>query len=241
MSSVGSPRLTAFRLRADAAPIRSAVPARDWMNATQERYAYRCLPLSIANASGWEIVSPATFEVTWFGGDRKEDLVVKGGGQFAVSHFGGGTLTFHTGYLFRTEPGWALWVRGRPNAEKRRIVPLEGLVETDWLTFPFTMNWRFTRSGTVRFEKDEPIAFITPVAHAALDAYELDVRSIDSDPDLKAAYETRSAERTGFNTALVARDPATMRRGWEKHYVRGCPAAGHHVTKRRMKAPREVA
>lgn len=241
MTAAGSHRLTAYRLHAGAAPIRPAVPARDWMDATRERYAYRCLPLSIANASGWEIVCPEAFEAVWFGGDRKEDLVVKGGGQFAVSHFGGGTLTFHTGYLFRTEPGWALWVRGRPNAEKPRIAPLEGLVETDWLTFPFTMNWRFTRTGVVRFEKGEPIAFVTPVAHAALDAYEIEVRSIDSDPDLKATYEARSAERMGFNAALAARDPDATKRGWEKHYVRGCPAASHHVTKRRMKAPREVA
>ena len=34
--------------------------------------------------------------------------------------------------------------------------PLVGLIETDWLPFPFTMNWVFTRPGRVRLEKGEP-------------------------------------------------------------------------------------
>ena len=70
-------------------------------------------------------------------------------------------LTFHPGYLFRTPPGWSMWAMGPPNHIKDGIQPLAGLVETDWLPFPFTMNWIFTRPGTVRFEKGEPFCFIT--------------------------------------------------------------------------------
>ena len=33
------------------------------------------------------------------------------------------------------------------------LQPLAGVVETDWLPFPFTMNWLFTQPGRVRFEK----------------------------------------------------------------------------------------
>ena len=60
--------------------------------------------------------------------------------RFVISHFGSGVLTFHAGYLFRTPPGWAVWARGAPNTVKDGIVPLDGLVETDWLPFTFTMN-----------------------------------------------------------------------------------------------------
>ena len=35
--------------------IRPAEPRRDWMDETPEAFAYRCLPLNIANAHGWEI------------------------------------------------------------------------------------------------------------------------------------------------------------------------------------------
>ena len=101
---------------------------------------------------------PCSFSATWTGGNLTSDIQIRPLGDPArvdsrvVSHFGHGVLTFHTGYLFRTSPGWALWCRGAPNTVKHGIVPLDGLVETDWLPFPFTMNWRFTRPGTVRFD-----------------------------------------------------------------------------------------
>ena len=43
--------------------IQPAPATRDWMDKTPQSYAYRCLPLNIANAHGWEILSPSTFEV----------------------------------------------------------------------------------------------------------------------------------------------------------------------------------
>jgi len=40
---------------------------------------------------------------------------------------------------------------GPPNWPKDGVYPLSGLVETDWLPFPFTMNWQMTRAGSVSF------------------------------------------------------------------------------------------
>ena len=39
--------------------IRPASVERDWMEGTDQRYAYRCLPLNIANTFGWEILCTA--------------------------------------------------------------------------------------------------------------------------------------------------------------------------------------
>lgn len=41
--------------------IRPAPLEREWMNGTNQRFAYRCLPLNIANAHGWEILNAAGF------------------------------------------------------------------------------------------------------------------------------------------------------------------------------------
>src|SRR5689334_8953002 len=46
--------------------IRPAEATRPWMDATPEAFAYRCLPLNIANAHGWEILSPCSFEAIWY-------------------------------------------------------------------------------------------------------------------------------------------------------------------------------
>jgi hypothetical protein len=240
-----APQLVCYPVEPDPPAIEPARAARDWMDRTDQRYAYRCLPLSIANASGWEILCPIAFEARWDGSDGRTGITIRSAedparaGRLATSHFGHGILTLHTGYLFRTSPGWALWVRGAPNTAKRNLVPLDGVVETDWLDFPFTMNWRFTRSGSVGFEKGEPFCFITPMPHAVIDRVQPELRQLDADPELKVAYEARSRGRAEFNAGLDARDPEAVARGWQRHYMRGEDAKGRqadfHLTKRRVR------
>ena len=135
----------------DLAPGRQS---RNWMDAFASRHPYRCLPLNMANTTGWEILCPYAFTADWTGGERQEDITIKPDRPvpdlkaFVVSHFSRGVLTMHPQYLFRTPPGWDLMVSGSPNHVKDGIQPLVGLVETDWLPFPFTMNWIFTRPSS---------------------------------------------------------------------------------------------
>jgi hypothetical protein len=57
--------------------------------------------------------------------------------QFALSHFAHGILTFQLNYLFRTEPGWNMFATGPTNNPKDGIAPLSGVIEIDWLPYPF--------------------------------------------------------------------------------------------------------
>ena len=66
--------LTAYLHPTWAPLIRPAPATRAWMDATPESFAYRCLPLNIANAHGWEILSPCGFEAVW-NGDMAVDAV----------------------------------------------------------------------------------------------------------------------------------------------------------------------
>lgn len=201
------------------------------MDATRHRFAYRCLPLTIANSMGWELLAPFRFAAEWNGGPELDDLTVEvdspdAEGVFAQSHFGHGILTMQTGYLFRTDPAVALWVRGVPNRPKDGIAPLDGVVETDWLSFAFTMNWMFTRPGRVTFEAGEPYCFITPVNYRALDKVVPEILPLAADPDLAASYESYAAKRMDFNERLARNEPATLKQGWQKWYMRGETPAG---------------
>jgi Family of unknown function (DUF6065) len=245
---IATPELFCYRTEENPPALVPARSEREWMDLTDQRYAYRCIPLSIANASGWEITLPCSFSATWGGGNLAADIQIRPLGDEAavarrvMSHFGHGVLTFHTGYLFRTSPGWALWCRGAPNTVKHGIVPLDGLVETDWLPFPFTMNWRFTRPGTVRFTAGEVFCFVTPVPHTLYEAIEPKMKNLADDPRMKAAYEEWSASRTDFNASLARQEPETVKQGWQRHYVKGTApggeAAGFHLSRRRLKPPR---
>jgi hypothetical protein len=222
---------------------------RDWMDATTQHFAYRCTPLPIANSSGWEIVLPMSFSATWNGGPLPSDVTVAstdGDPRLAKvvgSVFGHGMLTFHPGYLFKTSPGWALSARGAPNTVKDGIVALEGLIETDWLPFPFTMNWRFTRMKTVRFRKGEPFCFLSLVPHAWLDDVQPRLRGLEDDKPLHAAYAAWRAGRVDFQSRVAQGDPEAIKQGWQRDYVHGREPTGaftpsYHLSKRRLKAPK---
>lgn len=225
-------------------------PQRAWMERFDDRHPYRCLPLSMANCTGWEILCPVGFEAEWNGGKLQEDIVLRPDIQhpdfheFAKSHFSHGVLTFHTGYMFRTPPGWSMWCGGPPNHIKDGIQPLVGLVETDWLPFPFTMNWHFTRPGVVRFQKGEPFCFITLVEDKKLEEFDLVVRPLENDEELHGQYQAWAKQRTQFNDRLFRRDPDAVKAAWQRYYFRGeLPEETDykpkdHVNKRRLKSPR---
>ncbi len=42
--------------------------SRNWMDAFASRHPYLCLPLTMANTPGWEILCPFGFTAEWNGG-----------------------------------------------------------------------------------------------------------------------------------------------------------------------------
>ncbi len=59
---------------------------------------------------------------------------------------------------------------------------MEGIVETDWASSVFSMNWKLTRAHMpVRFEVDEPICMIVPQRRAELEEFTPELRPIESD------------------------------------------------------------
>jgi hypothetical protein len=155
-------------------------------------FAYRCLPLSIANAHGWVIGCDGSFEVEWNGGEKPKDVQIiplEDGPTKAKGHFGSGILTLQPHVIFRTESGYNLWVTGPPNAFKDGIQPLSAVVETDWTPVPFTMNWKITRPNhRIRFEKGEPYCFVFPIQRGVAEAAQPALKRLGEDPDLKQHY-----------------------------------------------------
>jgi hypothetical protein len=198
---------------------------RAWMDQTPDGHAYRCLPLNIANAHGWMLLNTVPFVAEWNGGADLKAVTVKPlaeGEILGESHFGSGVLTFGVRGLFRTEPGYDLMVTGPLNMLKDAIQPLTGVVETDWAPFTFTMNWRFTRPGTqIQFDRDEPFCMIYPVRRGLIDDVEPEIRPIESDADINAAFTAWGESRRGFNKELRVPGSEARTRKWQKDYFRG--------------------
>ena len=208
--------------------IRPAAATREWMDNTALSFAYRCLPLNIANAHGWEILSPVAFDAVWSGGTRREDVMLQFAPDTPLAHrpesaFGEGILTFHINGVFRTPPGWNLWVGGSPNSPKDGIYPLTGVIETDWSPYTFTMNWRFTRRNhRVHFDAGEPICFVFPVQRAVLETVRPRFLPIQADEQLHAHNVAWDNSRREFLEQMRKMNrPVAPVDQWQKRYYRG--------------------
>jgi hypothetical protein len=223
------PRIVAYRLPQKRHYLK-IVPApadRFWMDVSTKGWANRCLPLRIANQAGWFILNDADFEVIWGGKPSLDSLRIihkdaSDKSSAVSSMFGYGIVTWRIPYLFRTPPGYNLLVRGPANSFKEGIAPMEGIVETDWLPYAFTMNWKITRPlKAVRFQRDEPICMITPVRREDLDSFAAEIRNMESSPELLESYSVWHERRANVVEDAKSRPPEA---GWmpiQGHYIRG--------------------
>jgi Family of unknown function (DUF6065) len=235
-------QFVAYEIENLGIPISPAPIERAWMD-TQVQ-AYRCLPMTIANQYGWIIHNALGATVSWNGDQSMDGVGIEFDDSPSVqdpriqSVFGGGVISFLIPYLFRTPPSVNLWVKGPTNYIKDGAQPLEGIVETDWLTATFTMNWKLTRPNyAVRFERGEPICMIVPVARGYLERLEPIMVPLYANAELSQQYVQWTLSRAGFNAAVNSGLAGAS--VWEKHYTRGFMPGGasspEHQTRLQLK------
>jgi hypothetical protein len=242
--------LIGFMTRDSAPEISRAPVSRTWMSEmseTRKGWPNRCLPMLIANQSGWELRNRCAFTATWMGQENGVDVMINADkrdtDQFLpVGHFGNGILTWHLPILFRTPPGYNLLVRGPANRPKDAASPLEGLVETDWASSSFSMSWKLTRKlMPVRFEVDEPFCMIVPHRRADLEEFAPELSRIESDEDLQRKHERFLGSRDAAkHMEQVARVAAGEPVEWQGDYPRGRHTDGEagapdHQTRRHLR------
>ena len=204
--------------------LKKASPRRDWMENTAFKYANGCLPLASANELGWSILCPFDFLAVWDGGDDEESIKIGCENprekDFVMSHFGYGILTFNVGRLFETTIGHGLYVKGPTNCYKKYIRPLEGLVETDWLTFRFTMNWKIEEPNKeILFQEGEPICQIFPYPRDYLNKFQTYRRFLSGNMGEK--FREFNASRGEHNEDLKNKDINSIGDILQNNYLSG--------------------
>lgn len=200
---------------------------REWMDHTAQSYAYRCLPLNIANSHGWSFHLPCAIAAYWDGGSDTQSLKIRAprghdAARIGISNFGHGILTFFIPGLFRTEPGWSLSVSGAPNMPLDGLYPLHGVVETDWAPYSFTMNWQVTRRNAwVTFPEGFPFCSVMPIKRDLPESIEPEMHLLKDNPDLHRAHEEWGRSRMRFNEDLLDPQSAAVQDKWQKTYYQG--------------------
>lgn len=206
---------------------------RKWMNETDNEYAYRCLPLNVANQHGW-VVYPNSDIILRCNentdGKSEHVDIIRNKDGIAQSHFGHDTFTFTLPFLVKTPPGYSLWIGGAPNHKMKGCQPLTGIYETDWAPYTFTMNWVFTSyNQNVVFTPNDPLVFFFPIKRNDIKEFELVKKPLGEEEEILNHYKKWSEMRNQFNN----NDSRTPEE-WMKHYFRGkypdgskCPIHDH--------------
>lgn len=191
---------------------------RSWMDDTIDNFAYKCLPLKIANRYGWVVNSPVDFSVSWYGGIEPINVEVmsddpKFDNERIITHFGSGTFTIELDFILKTPEGFSTYLRGVPNKTYSLLKPLDAIVETDWLPFPFTYNFMFTEPGTIEFKKGDPLFTFFPVERGTVENFKIRSAFIEEEDaeffkDFKAYHNSRLQTREGKDW-------------YQKYYLRG--------------------
>jgi hypothetical protein len=171
-------------------PVVPLTAKRKWMNESREKFAYKCLPLNVANQYGYSVLCPADFTLDWWGGKDEQDVDFHITSEEVYikdqlhSYFGGGTFTIHLDFIIRTPEGFSTYIRGVPNENKQGLKPLDAIVETDWLSYTFTYNFLLTEPGSYSFKKGEPLFIFFPIERNTVEKFELIEARVEDDPEL---------------------------------------------------------
>jgi hypothetical protein len=208
-----------------------ASPRREWMESLAP-FIYRCLPLTMANQNGWVLESPCKFSAVWDGGPGVENMSFEFEQGFESlknniqCYFGGGIITFIFDFFIKTSEKTNLLVRGAPNFYVDNAQALEGLVETDWLNFTFTMNWKvILPNKPVLFNMGDPICFLQPVPHNYAEEFNFNLLYLEDNPELREKFEAYSQSRGNFirenNDKRSKGIKISTNESWQKHYFNG--------------------
>jgi hypothetical protein len=217
---------------------------RQWMDDSTNGFAYRCLPLTIANQLGWFVTSPVGFTAFWRGGgaqgsvDFTFDRDPEFWKRWVNDQFGQGIVTWNMPFLLRTRPaGSKLLVTGPANYFRRNAQPLTALIETDWMTASFTMNYKLTEPcEPIRFEAGEPLMQLIPIASDVctdLEQANVTYRRLIDDPETHAKYTQWSNARNQFHEAK--RQGVVRPDEWQKDYFLGRDLVGEAAKKTQHK------
>lgn len=143
---------------------------RNWMDESYNKHAYRCLPVTMANVSGWEFILQEEVRVIWSGGNSVPRIVNGDESSNCLSYKDRviadcnkiGMIDFRLGWIFNTEPGYETWLSGPPNLFIDGAVPMNAVIPSYWWPDEVQFNWKITAiDEEVVFPKGMPFAFFS--------------------------------------------------------------------------------
>jgi len=198
---------------------------RDWMDATYNKHAYQCLPMTVANVYGWEIQMEDDLVVQWDGNETPPQILsgeISSSGRIQAVSSIVGIISIQMSWAIRTEEGYSTWFSGSPNYVLDGAVPLTATIPTWWWPDESQMNWKITKIGEpVTFAAGTPFCFFNIYDNSILENTEVVTSNLWDDKELMES-RVRYGE---LKTKNRYEDPWT----WTKGIKTGVDADGEQI------------
>lgn len=165
------PILKAYRMGGRNFNIEPLSIKRDWMDATPEKHAYHCYPVTMANTIGWYLSCPEDIAFIWNGVIDTTDQTVKvtKGADWCYTGRGQASVSFKTGLLFRSNQNTSLLAMTPPNYFYKGFEVINSLISTSFYRneLPLAIQARIPNEEII-IPAGSPIATILPISLTSL-------------------------------------------------------------------------
>lgn len=165
------PILKAYRMGDNNFIVEPLSVRRDWMDATPEKHAYHCYPVTTANTIGWTLSCPEDISFIWNGIIDTTDSTVKilKGEEWCYTGRGQGSVSFKTGLLFRSNKDISLLAMTPPNYFYKGFEVINSLMSTSFYPneLPLAIQARIPNQE-ITIPAGTPIATILPLSLTSL-------------------------------------------------------------------------
>lgn len=158
--------ITAYKTQEGFGRVDQLATTRDWMDATWEKHAYHCFPVTLANQYGWGISFPEDISFIWDGvSDSSSDHVKVIKGQKYVSPArGNATISFNTGLTLKTEQDITILSMPPANHFIRGAHPFTTIVNSAFFNSELPCAWRITEPNVeIVIKAGTPVISIVPI------------------------------------------------------------------------------
>lgn len=190
MSKINAYKAPGYRVKIEQTKVQ-----RDWMDATSDRHAYKCFPVSLANSIGFSISFLDDIEFIWDGiSDSSPDHVtVLQGKNFCTTSRANGTINFISNIVFRTDKNTSMLSIVPPNHFIDGAMPFTSVISTSFFEDMLPIAWKITRPNTkILIPAGTPVATLIPISIKGLSNFELDVHDLRHSLDHEIYQQKRA-------------------------------------------------
>jgi hypothetical protein len=172
-------KIIVYKEDKDPAIINQINIKREWMDQTEIKHAYHCMPISLANTLGWAISFPEEISFIWDGISDTSSNHVKiiKGDKYCSTARANATISFNTFLKFKTDEDITTLIMPVPNEFDENFQCFTTLISTSFYQSALPVAWRILKPNVeITIKENTPVAVFLPISLSNLNNFEVIIK-----------------------------------------------------------------